>query len=190
MPEQLSENLNLPKIGGEIVALYHFRLGASIKAKFELDGLLRQQKISFAEYKKRKEIVSDENRRENFDITWMINFTLNGPDARYKPGVIGLMPEKVTKLIAGFEIALAKMQTLTNQAFSGTYSKVVGELDEPSLEVVAENGKILLNFWVSSDKWKFSRKLDISDVEIIIVGLKKAVQRGPQMVQTLESLSQ
>lgn len=204
MAETLRENLYIPKVGGEIEAFFYVRGTADILRDIESkmtslrlsrrDGKISDEKyneLSYKVHQLQKAIVVDGYQLSERIFQWRINFRLSGPDARYKDAVCTLSSDDVHKLIECLESSSAKILALKKQAFAGKYTKSekINTYSSLSIEVVAENGKIWLNFCVSSHKQKFTRKLDINDVEIAITKLKNAVQRGQQMAQTLERLS-
>lgn len=159
----LREALDLPIIGGEIIAA-HYPSGC-FNVKFEscLDDFL------------------DEFR-------WHLEFIINGPDARYKRGEAYLDIKAVKKLISALEEAYDKMTSLQQQSFSGIFSKEIGEIGNPRVELKAENGNVYINFWVSSDNWRFRRILNSGQVKTIIEKLKTVEEQGKRMVETLKTL--
>ena len=147
----LREALNLPIIGGEIIAVHY---------QHEL----------------------------RWHTNWRLKFIINGPDARYNRGEASLDINDVKKLISALEEAYDKMASLQQQSFSGTFSKQIGELYNPRVELKAENGNVYINFWVSSGNWQFSRILNSGQLKIIIEKLKTVEEQGERMVKTLNTL--
>jgi hypothetical protein len=157
----LREALNLPIIGGEIIA-NHYPTG------------------SF-------DYATCQNRTRD-DYHWYLEFIINGPNARYNRGEARLNVNAVNKLISALEEASDKMTSLQQQSFSGTFSKQIGELYNPRIELKAENSIVYVNFWVDSGKWQFSRKLDYGQIKTIIEKLKNVEEQGKRMVETLITL--
>lgn len=122
------------------------------------------------------------------NFSWYIKFVFFGPDARYNAGVANLVSSDIPKLIAALEEALQKMTTLENQSFLGTFSKTMGQIYRPSIELKASNGNVWIDFWVPSGTYRFKRTLKYKDVSIIIEKLKTVEQQAERMIQTLRAI--
>ncbi len=81
------------------------------------------------------------------------------------------------------------MKVLSKQSFQGTYSKMIGEMYNPKFQVMAENGKVYLDFWLSSGTHSFAHELDIETTEKIIEKLKEIPSKADEMMNDLIELA-
>jgi hypothetical protein len=118
-----------------------------------------------------------------YSATWELEFVFAGPDSRYLEGKTSFTPENVKELIIDFKNALEKMKALQLAEFSGSYKKEFGRL-----EIVAENQKIKLRFYVESKNQRYHKELNINEVVEIIEQLGLVEQKAIKLMQTLETL--
>lgn len=123
-----------------------------------------------------------DNRR---DYYWYLKFVVLGPNARYNIGVSEWRSHDVPQLISKLEEALQEMVTLKNESFSGTFSKSYNA----TIELEAKNGSIWINFWASSNTYRFKKEIcKYEDVVKIIEKLKTTKQQAEAMINNLRRI--
>jgi len=180
--ESLKEQLNIPTIGGTLIAEYGFRSDAWGRAKAESSS----GHVSASLLKK----FMDRSVLENYEFRWRVSFWFDGPDRRYNGAGADLSEAGLLELIHDFEMALNITQQLGTTKFSGTYHKRVGEAANPSLWVVGIGGVFGLQFSMSNDSRTLWKTIPAESLPEAISQLKSALVRGPQLLDILRSVTQ
>lgn len=127
--------------------------------------------------------------RKDLAFKWRVEFVCNGPDARYKPAIVSLTPVDTDKLRKAMKEAYRLLTKLGNDSFTGSYSQAVGRITNPGIEVISDNGKAWINFWLSNGRWRFSRRLMLQDVTTVIEVLEMINQKGEELTDRLYAIS-
>lgn len=195
MDDTISIDLKLPTIGGELTAFIEFDYDRSYK-DFEKESP-PDRGISYSERDEKREKFRESSGTKYYYPAWRLSFTLRSSDARYNAAnacIYNKAKEHTKRKLfndfyVSFEEALKKMKVLSKQSFQGTYSKMIGEMYNPKFQVMAENGKVYLDFWLSSGTHSFAHELDIETTEKIIEKLKEIPSKADEMMNDLIELA-
>lgn len=182
--ESLSEALNIPTIGGSLVAECRFRTDARERAELEVPFWKSQEKERLLTK------YGDKSILENYEFRWKVRFWFDGPDRRYNGAGADMSEASLSELIQDFETALSIIQRLGTTNFSGTYNKRIGTSMDPWLEVVGSSGTFGLRFSMSNDARSLWKTIPGNKLRLAIDQLELAQIRGPELVETLRSVIQ
>lgn len=182
--ESLSEALNIPTIGGSLVAECRFRTDARERVELE---------VPFWKSEEKKRLLAkyeDKSILENYEFRWKVRFWFDGPDRRYNGAGADMSEASLSKLIQDFETALSIIRRLCTTNFSGSYVKRIGSSMDPWLDIVGSSGVFGLRFSMSNDARSLWRTISENELRLAIDQLKLAQIRGPGLVETLRCVIQ
>jgi hypothetical protein len=182
--ESLKEELNIPTIGGTLIAECGFRTDAQERANSE---------APIWEWKERERLVKkywDRSLGENYELRWKILFWFDGPDRRFRGAGADISEASLPTLIQDFEAASGVILQLSATNFSGTYSKRIGTFTNPWLDVVGSNGNFGVRFSMTNAIRSLWRTIPADRIPEVISHLKGVLIHGPQLVETLRSVTQ
>jgi hypothetical protein len=155
---ELKEKINLPIIGGELVARF---------IPGRVYGYTPEQKTD--------------------RFIWEIRIVVRGPNARYNSGEAIISEEALPKLIDTITNALTKVRALQEISFSGEFSKTYDTFHNPTVEIKATSGNINVLFWISNNtKWRFARTLNENQLSQLLEILKTIEHRGDNLLESLK----
>lgn len=183
LEESLKEELNISTLGGTLIAEFGFRSNYWERAK-------REANDNFSEAMQLKKRFSDRSQPDNYEFRWGVWFWFAGPDRRYNGAGVSISEARLPELIRDFETALGTIQQLSTAKFSGTYHKRIGTSNNPQLQVVGSNCSFGLEFSIANDIRRLWKTISADNLPRATAELKHALVRGPQLLDTLRSVTQ
>ncbi len=164
--EELQRELNLPVIGGYLIVY--------------------PKPITYSKYPE----------DEGTTISWYIWLIFSGPDARYNPAIVELVPHDVQKFIYLLEQINHKIKSFSVQPMTGSFSKsyyletrsrnsIIDILSPPVIKLNGRGQDFWIEFWLSSETQMFSRTINPSQLQEIIDKLKLTPRLAQAMSQEL-----
>ncbi|MEO6906464.1 MAG: hypothetical protein ABI210_01110 [Abditibacteriaceae bacterium] len=187
--ESLQEGVNIPKLGGTLVAEFRFNRSLAHENGRKA-GQALPKGTDFRETMKIEREYSGGTKIENYEFRWRVFFLLKVLDRRYNSAETDIWDKQLPELISGFETAYAIIPQLQTANLSGNYLKSIQANNNHKIEIVGTDGALGLRFSISNEQRWLSATLSLKQIDEAIEKLKNAQIRGPQLLETLRKVKE
>lgn len=122
-------------------------------------------------------------------IVWKLELWIFGPDMRYNGAKAVVQSWDYDAFVAAIKLGLTKLEALTKQAVSGTYTANVARVSSVSVALTADSAGAQLTLGIDSPSgYRFRVGFTLPELKSVLVTLEGLPTRGQSLCESLHGL--